>query len=624
MCGITGIYDIQSKQAIQEKTLKAMSDALIHRGPDDSAIIIDDNLGLGFRRLSIIDLKHGNQPFYSDDGQVIAICNGEIYNHKELRRELEAKGFRFRTHCDIEVLPHLYVTYGIDFVKKLNGQFAICLYDKRKKQLFLVRDHFGICPLFYTVVDDTLVFGSEIKAILRHDKVKRAVDLTALDQLFTFPGTVSPTTFFKNISSLKPGHFLQLKDGNVSTHEYWDLDYPLESEIAETKSEQYYIDRLEELFAKSVEYRLAADVPVGFYLSGGVDSSLVGAMMSKVNPGTSYDSFSIHYPSKIDSQHDERVYQRMMAKHLNSTHHEIEFNWSSVADRLKDAIFYSEGALKESYNTCSLALSEKVSNTNIKVVLSGEGSDEFFGGYVGYRFDIQRRNRSTDDSLEEILEAQTRQKLWGDPNFFYETNHNEFRETTRAVYSDSMNDLHNGFDCLPKLGIDKSKLAGRHPFHKRSYLDLKLRLSDHLVSDHADRVNYANSVEGRYPFLDINLIEFVKTIAPDVKLKNLIEKYILKEMARKYLPPEINNRQKFSWVAPSSSQLLKNNVEWIQDMLSPDAIKRQGYFNAQTIERLKKIYSREDFTLNIPYESDLLIVVLTFNIFLEVFDMPNL
>jgi len=474
------------------------------------------------------------------------------------------------------------------------------------------------------VVDETLVFGSEIKAILKHEKVKRAVDLTALDQLFTFPGTVSPTTFFKNISSLKPGHFLKLKEGNVSVHEYWDLDYPLESEIAETRPEQYYIDRLEELFAKSVEYRLAADVPVGFYLSGGVDSSLVGAMMSKVNPGTSYDSFSIHYPSKIDSQHDERVYQRMMAKHLNSTHHEIEFNWSSVADRLKDAIFYSEGALKESYNTCSLALSEKVSNTNIKVVLSGEGSDEFFGGYVGYRFDIQRRNRSADDSLEEILEAQTRQKLWGDPNFFYETNHNEFRETTRAVYSDRMNDLHNGFDCLPRLGIDKSKLAGRHPFHKRSYLDLKLRLSDHLVSDHADRVNYANSVEGRYPFLDINLIEFVKTISPDVKLKNLIEKYILKQMASKYLPPEINNRQKFSWVAPSSSQLLKNKVEWIQDMLSPDAIKRQGYFDANTIERLKKIYSREDFTLNIPYESDLLIVVLTFNIFLEVFDMPGL
>ncbi len=624
MCGIAGIYNFTSNRPIQERVLNDMADAIRHRGPDDSAIIINGNLGLGFRRLSIIDLAHGNQPFYSEDGKVTVICNGEIYNHKELRADLEAKGFRFKTTCDIEVLPHLYKVYGIDFVKKLNGQFAICIYDENSKELFLVRDHFGICPLFYTVVDDSLVFGSEIKAILKHDKVTKKVNLTALDQLFTFPGIVSPATFFENIHSLKSGHFLKVKEGQLSSHEYWDLDYPLETDPPEIKSEKYYIDRLEELFFKSVEYRMAADVPVGFYLSGGLDSSLVGAAMKKINPDIGNTSFSIFYPGKADEQHDESKYQRMMATHLNSKHHEIKFNWSDVAGRLKDAIFYSEGALKESYNTCSLALSEMVRKNNIKVVLSGEGSDEMFGGYVGYRFDVQRRKRNENPGLEELLEGQTRQKLWGDADFFYETEHNAFRETTKALYSDGVNDQYNRFNCLNNLGIDKSKLEGRHPFHKRSYLDFKLRLSDHLVSDHADRVNYANSIEGRYPFLDINLIEFTKTISPDIKLKNLVEKYILKEMAKKHLPAEINKRQKFSWVAPSSSQLLKNNVEWINDMLSSDQIKRQGYFNKETIERLKKIYQKENFTLNIPYDSDLLIVVLTFNIFLEVFDMPSM
>jgi asparagine synthase (glutamine-hydrolysing) len=624
MCGITGIYNINNERDIRKDVLVAMADAIKHRGPDDSTYLIDGNLGLGFQRLSIIDLAHGRQPFYSDDQSVVTICNGEIYNYKELRQELLNKGYRFKTNCDIEVVAPLYEEYGIDFVKKLNGQFAIALFDKTNQAFYLVRDQFGICPMFYTVVDGTIIFGSEIKAILKHPMVKREVNLTALDQLFSFPGIVSPTTFFKNVISLKPGHFLKVSNGDITTHEYWDLVYPFESDISEEKPESYYVDRLEELLLQSVKYRLNSDVPVGFYLSGGLDSSLVGAMMKTINPDFRYKSFSIGYPRDEDSEHDERKYQRLMAKNVNSIHNEISFDWASVADRLKDAIYYSEGALKESYNTCSLALSEAVRGSDVKVVLSGEGSDELLGGYVGYRFDVQRREQSKEKNLEELLEGQIRQKLWGDSDFFYETNHYEFRETTKALYSDKVNSRYSSFDCLAQLEIDKKKIDGRHPFHKRSYLDFKLRLSDHLISDHADRVNYANSVEGRYPFLDMNLINFISTIPPQVKLKGLVEKYILKEVAKKYLPTEINTRQKFSWVAPGSSQLLRNNVEWIEDMLSYDRIKRQGYFNPDTVERLKKMYRKENFKLNLPYDSDLLIVILTFNIFLEVFDMPDL
>ncbi|MEL7004766.1 MAG: asparagine synthase-related protein [Bacteroidota bacterium] len=213
--------------------------------------------------------------------------------------------------------------------------------------------------------------------------------------------------------------------------------------------------------------------------------------------------------------------------------------------------------------------------------------------------------------------------MWGDPNFFYETNFHNLKETKSAIYSEELNEMTSQFDCLSRLDLDVSKMEGRHPFHKRSYLDLKLRLSDHLVSDHADRVNYANSVEGRYPFLDIELVEFIKTIPPSVKLKGLVEKYILKRVADKYLPAEIGQRQKFSWVAPSSAQLLTSNVEWVNDMLSEEQIKRQGYFNPVVVERLKKMYTREGFKLNMPFDQDLLMIILTFNIFLDVFDMPS-
>jgi asparagine synthase (glutamine-hydrolysing) len=623
MCGITGIYNLKPRHEIKEQTLRTMADAIHHRGPDDSSYYVNCNLGLGFKRLSIIDLAGGQQPIFGNDGSIVMICNGEIYNYKELRHKLEQKGYKFKSNCDIEVIVPLYQEYGVDFIGQLNGQFAFALYDRVENRLMLGRDQFGVCPLFYTIMDDVLVFGSEIKSIIRHPAVKKEVDLTALDQVLTFPGVVSPTTFFKDVISVKPGHMLLVENGQVQSKEYWDLNYPLEEKGYDIKSEEYYIEKIEELLLKSVKYRLNSDVPVGFYLSGGIDSSLIGAMMRKLDSNAEFKSFSIAFPSVEDKEHDERRFQRLMAREINSIHNEISFDWSRVADGLHSAIYHAEGALKESYNTCSLALSQSARDNNIKVILSGEGSDEFFGGYVGYRFDVQRKDMKREKTLEDMLEDQVREKLWGDADFLYERNQLEFAETKKALYSNTANDRFNDFDCLNHLEINMDRLKGRHHFHKRSYLDLKLRLSDHLVSDHCDRVTYANSVEGRYPFLDVELIEFLATIPPEIKLKGLVEKYILKETAKKHLPQEILNRQKFSFVAPGSTQLIKGNIEWVNDMLSYDRIKRQGYFNPDTVERLKKIYTKDNFRLNLPFDNDLLIIILTFNIFLDVFEMPT-
>jgi asparagine synthase (glutamine-hydrolysing) len=622
MCGITGVFDSNQKALIDEAVVTSMANELIHRGPDELSVFIEGSLGFGFRRLSIVDLLHGHQPFFNEDNSVVLICNGEIYNHKELRAELETKGYRFKTNCDVEVLVHMYTEYGAAFFSRLNGQFAFAIFDKRDNSLLLARDHFGICPLFYTSFDGLFVFGSEIKSIIRHPLVKREVDMEGLDQVFTFPGPVSPVTLFKNISSLLPGHYMVVKNGEITITEYWDLVYPAVGEEV-AKPESFYVDNLEDLLLKSVNYRLNGDVPVGFYLSGGLDSSLIGALMKALTPEKEYPSFSIGFPS--DKDMNERVYQQQMISHLNLKNTQIMFDSSEVEKRLKQAVWSSECALKESYNTCSLALSEAVKNQGIKVILSGEGSDEFFGGYVGYRFDKQREGSGSGiKDLEEQLEEDYRMKLWGDPDFFYEKNYYEFTELKKNLYSDKVKEKFSKFNSVEKLVFNKARISKTHLLHKRSYVDLKLRLSDHLISDHCDRVTYANSVEGRFPFLDVNLVEFVKTIPPDLKLNGLVEKYILKKVAAKYIPETIINRQKFGFIAPGSPSIIRKDIQWINDLLSYDKIKKQGYFNPDVVEYLKKRYIREDFKLNLPFDSDLLIVVLTFNIFLEIFEMPDL
>lgn len=620
MCGICGYFDISKERIPEKKILENMADTLIHRGPDSSGYLIKENLGFGFRRLSLIDLSGGNQPLYNEDKTIVLICNGEIFNYLELKQKLIKKGHKFRTNTDVEVLIHLYEEYGLDFLNQLNGQFAFALYDYREQQLILARDQMGICPLFYTIVDKFLIFGSEIKAILAHPLVKREVDLVGLDQILTFPGLISPRTMFKDINSLKSGHYLLIKDSQVKVTEYWDLDYPQLNETASTQPESYYTEKLQELLIQSVKYRLHADVPVGVYVSGGLDSSLIAAIVNKIRPETDVHSFSIGF---TDKNICESKYREILLKQLNFLHHDIWFDWYQISDNLVKAIYHSECPLKETYNTASLALSSCANSNHIKAVLTGEGADELFAGYVGYRLE-KLRNHQRDYTLESVLEDELRLKVWGDENIFYERDLYSYRETKLALYSAELNEKFSEFDCLNFELVNKNKLQNRHFIHQKSYLDFKLRLSDHLVSDHGDRMALANSVEARYPFLDINLVEFTKEIPPHLKLNNLQEKYILKQSAKDFLPPEIIEREKFAFHAPGSPNLLKQNIEYINDILSSDLIKKQGYFNPVTINNLKNRYLQDDFHLNLPFDMDLLIIPITFGIFLQEFKMPDI
>ncbi|CCG40383.1 asparagine synthase (glutamine-hydrolyzing) [Magnetospirillum molischianum] len=622
MCGIAGVFSSSKDFRVDESTLHSMARRLVHRGPDESGDFIDAGIGFGFTRLAIIDLATGNQPHSNEDGSVVSICNGEIYNFKELREDLEQRGHRFRTRCDVEIIVHLYEEYGPGCVSRLNGQFAIALYDRTRHALLLARDHVGIAPLFHTRIEGAVLFASEIKALLAHPAVRPTIDPAGLDQILTFPGLVSPTTMFAGIEALPPGHYLYVEAGRPAIPTcYWDLDYPELGEADPVRPDSYYSERVEDLLLTAVRRRLNADVPVGFYLSGGLDSSLIGAMTRVVQPQQRLHSFSITFP---EADIDERRYQRAMADHLGSLHHEAEFTPDEIADRLRRAVICAETPLKESYNTCSLALSALARESGHKVILTGEGADELFAGYVGYRLDATgARSGGAPDDIETMLEDELRQHLWGQSDFFYDRDYLPLREVKASLYSEALAVRQSDFEATRQPVIDTARLRNRHPLHQRSYVDFKLRLSDHLLADHGDRVTYANSIEARYPFLDIDLIAFARTIPPELLIRNSTEKYVLRQVAGKYLPDTVAKREKFGFVAPGSPYLLARNIDWINDILDPSRIKRQNYFNPEAVERLRSRFNTNGARINTTFESDFLMIIITFGILLDEFSVPD-
>ena len=617
MCGIAGVWYTEKDRCPEPGTVEAMTIRLAHRGPDDEAFHVVPGFGLGFRRLSIIDIEGGRQPFVSEDGSIVSACNGEIYNWRELRAELEARGCVFRTHCDTEVVLHAYREYGPGFVERLNGQFAYAVFDRETHTLCLGRDQAGITPMFYTIHDNAVIFASEIKAVLAYPGVEKRVNLTALDQVFSFPGFISPHTMFDGIFSIRPGHYSVFSPSGVRDVEYWDLIYPETGDNG--MSEDQAVSVLEEALRQAVEYRLQADVPVGFYLSGGLDSSLVGSLIHDLAPDIRRHSFSIGFTSP---EIDERRFQRIVAQQTGSYHHEVTFHPADVERMMPEVIRLTECPLKETYDVCSLMLSGLVREHGMKVVQTGEGADELFAGYVGYRMDSQR-SVSGLEGVEAMMEADIRHRLWGDADLMYERDFIPLRENKEAIYHPELAHQLDTFECIQEPLVDVSRISGRHPSHKRSYLDFKMRLADHLLSDHGDRMAYGSSVEARYPFLDTGVIDAAVSIPPGLLVKDGKEKHVLRRVAERYLPQEIMRREKFSFVAPGSPYLIASGIDWAAEVLDPAVIERQGYFNTDTVERLRMMYSEDGYSVNQTFDNDLLMIILTFGLFMREFEMPD-
>lgn len=606
MCGICGIVNTSNNRKIEKQIIQSMLDKIRHRGPDGSDMYIDDVIGFGFNRLSFLDLSGGMQPLTNEDESVIMVCNGEIFNYKELKDELISKGHIFKTKTDVEVIPHMYEEYGLDFPKKLNGQFAIALYDKKMQNVILVRDHVGICPLFYTITDGRVVFASEIKAILEYPGIERRLNLTAVDQLMNYPGVVSPNTFFKNIFSLKPGHISYIKqEENIKDIEYWDIEYS-KDEI--DLGEEYYIENLRELLKKAISRRLIADVPIGFYVSGGLDSSVVACYIGKYMLN-SYYSFSAEMG---ETDIDESRFQELVHECVKSKHYKVKVTENEIWDNIQKVIYHAESAVKESYDTAAFLLSGLVSDSPAKAVLTGQGADEYFYGYVGYLIDTFRNMQKGRMTKEE---CELNEKLWGDPYFQYERNHIEIRKTHMKLYSKNVRSEIEDFSAFSDSPIDVKKVEGLSMQKRRSYIDNKLRLSDHLLGEHGDRMFFSHSVEGRHPFLDRELIDFVMSIPDKYKLRGANEKYILKKAGQGIVPDEILKRKKFPFQAPGMSSMIKNGarMDWIDDSL----IRKYGIFDPEYIEQLKKMYIEDDFKLMGAYKIDYLLIAMTVTMLCE-------
>lgn len=609
MCGICGIFNLNQRKKIDGEILDRMLYAIRHRGPDGSRTWINDYVALGFNRLSFLDLNGGMQPIFNEDKTVSMICNGEIFNWQELKEKLVKKGHIFSTETDVEVIIHLYEEYGTDFPKHLNGQFAIALYDSQNMVLLLVRDQIGICPMFYTVADGRVIFASEIKAILEYPGVERKLNMRAVDQLMHFPGVVSPDTFFKNIYSLRAGHMLLIEpEQKIQDIEYWDLIYRQEDD----RGEAYYVERLRELIKKSVSKRLIADVPIGFYISGGLDSSVVACYIGKYLLN-SYYSFSAEIASE---DLDESRFQRIICDYVNSSHYSIKVAEREIWENLSKVIYHAESAVKESYDVAAYMLSGLVSSSPAKAVLTGQGSDEFFYGYVGYMVDLFRNMQKGKMSAEE---CEVNERLWGDPYFRFERNHPEIGRIHSQIYSKDIRGEKEKFSAFAESPINVERVKNLSSQQRRSYIDYKLRLSDHLLGEHGDRMFFSHSVEGRHPFLDSELLSFVVTIPDKYKLKGVNEKYILKKASEGIVPDEILKRKKFPFQAPGMSSMIKKSsgISFLDDTL----IKKHGIFDVAHINEMKKMYGQDNFKLMGAYEIDYLLIVMTVTMLCEQYSL---
>ncbi|MEW5795022.1 MAG: asparagine synthase (glutamine-hydrolyzing) [Candidatus Zixiibacteriota bacterium] len=606
MCGIAGYFQMSEPSPPEHELLGRMVNAIRYRGPDEFGAYFDERCALGQARLSIIDLAGGSQPLCNEDGTAWVTFNGEIFNYIELRQELEKQGHRFRTNCDTEVIVHAFEQYGRNCVDHFNGQFAFALYDRSKRSLFVARDRLGIRPIFYAVHDGRFYFASEIKAIFCDPRVPRRLDLKGLDETFTWWTSAPPRTLFEGINELEAGSFVEITDGRLKTSRYWDMSFPERFDY--DRPVQSYAEELRALLIDSVRLQLRADVPVGAYLSGGLDSSVTTALIRHFTQSR-LETFSVTFEDKA---FDESNYQQQMARHLGTSHHTVNCTYRSIAESFPKVIWHTERPILRTAPTPLLELSRLVRENNFKVVLTGEGSDELLGGYDIFKETLIRAfwAKNPDSQwrpavlrklyptlpvsgarAKHYLEQFYKSGL--DKTCEYYFSHIPRINTTTRLKEFLTADIRNAIDSHDSLGAfgrDLPKLFAKwHHLARAQYLESKSLLSCYLLSSQGDRVSAANSVEGRFPFLDHRVAEFAATIPPGYKIFGLNEKYVLKKAMRPELPPEIVKRVKQPYMAPDSNCFVQSDSPgYVADLLSEDAIAQSGLFNSRAVSLLYK------------------------------------
>ncbi len=559
MCGICGIYGKESGR--DEVIIKKMIAVLGHRGPDGSGFYIDENVSLGHARLSIIDLSEkGRQPMANEGKTVWISVNGEIYNFKELRDELEKKGHQFHSKSDSEVIVHAYEEYGLDFVKKFNGMFAFALYDKEKNRLILARDPIGEKPLYYYYNGKELIFASEIKAILEVG-VKKELDETTLYNYLSYQYSLGKRTFFKNIEKVLAGNMIVLENGNLTVQKYWDIKENLIEE-----SDDYFIKKLRELLENSIKLRMVADVPVGYFLSGGIDSSAVVALARQYSD-EKFHTFSVGFET-----FSELKYAKIVSQYLKTTHHELVITADMVASDIPKIAWHYDEPVGDVAIINNYYLSKEAAK-HVKVVLAGEGGDELFGGYPNYKkglkyFDFFSSSRLQGNIAKAFLNLipqkgdlySSGNKLNRIVSFFCQpTFERAHWYTMRDMTREEISYLTN-VDYLNDENSYTPSLEMKNPLNKMLAIDCKNLLPEKFLMK-ADKATMANSVEERLPLLDKELIEFAFSVPANLKIRNGKEKHILREAAKELLPEEIINRPKQGFGTPVDKWLLDPSLQ---------------------------------------------------------------
>ncbi len=599
MCGIVGLLD--GRKTTYDDTLRAMVQAIGYRGPDDQGFYDGGIVGLGHARLSIIDPENGRQPASSEDGGVIVVFNGEIYNFHALASSLTACGHRLENQSDTAVLPHLYEEYGLDMFQRLSGQFAIAIWDKRKQALILARDRYGEKPLFYAERTGNFAFGSEAKAIFKSGLISPVLSPRSLGHIFTYWTPLGDESAFEGVHQLPPGSFLVYKNGQTSIQRYWapDLSQPDHASCLDAAA---YEAQLEALLIQSVRARMVADVPVSFYVSGGLDSALVTSIAAR-ETGLRLNTFSLTFD---DKHFDESAYQTALTRALGTNHRSVRFESARLPSLLSEVVWHTETPVLRSGPFPMYVLAGLVRDSGIKVVLSGEGADELFGGYDLFR-EVKIRQFAA-----RLPESTARPRLYGRVNafvpqlsgqpsgglrYFYGSADNAdcfashqtrwrlgqySRQFFAPDFRAAMDAPDGAADALSPFLPDG--LCNWPPLARAQAIETATLFSDYLLSSQGDRVSMGQGVECRYPFLDETVATFAARLPDTMKIRGLNEKYLLKQLARKYVPEPIQRRQKFPYRAPIDIAAIMASDE-ARHFLSDASIRQYGVFNADAVAR---------------------------------------
>lgn len=609
MCGIAGVCSADGS-LIEPALLQGMNAMVRYRGPDESGIYREPGIGLANVRLSIIDLGGGHQPMHNADKSLWITFNGEIFNYLELRQDLITRGHRFKTDSDTEVILHLYEEQGENCVRSLNGQWAFAIWDSKRRKLFLSRDRLGVRPLFYSIVGNDLVFASEIKSIFVHPEVSRELDLLALDQIFTFWCTIPPRTAFKNVFELPPGCSLTFENGQAHIHSDWTLDF--DGVWNEQNSEEEYVEELSHLLNDAVCIRLRSDVPVGAYLSGGLDSTIITSLIRQFS-NSELQTFSIAFAAP---ELDESLFQRETVTFLRTMHQEIYCDFSDIARSFADVIWHSEKPMIRTAPTPMYLLSRLVRNSGIKVVLTGEGADEVFAGYDIYkeakirRFWLQQpASKRRPGLLRRLYPYQANLSKQSDAylqSFFSIEKHTdanpffshmprwELTSRLKLFFSDEVLSAIGSYDCLEELRAQlPAGFNSWPPLCRAQYLETTILLPGYILSSQGDRVAMAHSVEARHPYLDYRVVELGARMPPNLKMKVLQEKYILKRAFGGGIPSSVVARPKQPYRAPDGKSFFAGTgPEYVKESLSPERIRATGMFDPNAVSALVQKFTQ--------------------------------